>query len=277
MKLATTLIAAGCVLAAASTLLGRQPLAPPGPAQDELPAPEYFGDEQALAADEKFWLPPPVPQLPYGFTWDHYQGAAYEQDIYGYRRLNPPPRKSVSCHGWFAACADSVAVMFSYPTENRPPKYYCPKQHPVPGKISFGHRAGCAACGNCSSCTSCTSCACQAQSAPIVQMQLQSPPPQATYFPTPEPAIESPQAAPQPRRTLARPPVRPIVPPVLTDGGGLPALPGLDGDLQSPANSSSVPAPVLTEEPATQPSGAPAPMGAKPRGRTYPKSIVRKV
>src|SRR5262245_56383332 len=130
MKLATTLAAAVCVLAGASSLYGRQPAPVPGPMQELLPTPQEPAGELGwdLSADDYHWGPPPLPSLPYGFTWENYLGAEVEHDIYGDRRLNPPPRKTVSCDGFLAALGDSVVVLFSYPTPNRPPPVYCCNQ-----------------------------------------------------------------------------------------------------------------------------------------------------
>ena len=195
MKLAPQLVAAGWLLLGASALFGRQPMPLSGPMQEILPAPEYVEGEPLLdpTNDENFWGPPPMPPLPYGFTWDGYAGAAIEHDIYGYQRLHPPPRKTVSCYGLFVGLADSVHVMFSYPTPHRPPPMYCPKGggRCVPGKFSYGTRTSCSG-----------GCACQSQPAAIVYEPAHSAPqpvPMPEPAPTYQPRITPPRNVVQPR------------------------------------------------------------------------------
>src|SRR6187551_370354 len=103
MKLWTIIVAALGVLPVPALLLARQPAPLPRASQGLLPGPQSIGDDSGLevAPNDNFWLPPPVPPLPYGFTWDGYQGDAIEHDIYGHQRLHPPPKRTASCHGWF--------------------------------------------------------------------------------------------------------------------------------------------------------------------------------
>ena len=117
MKLNATIVAAGWLLAGATALLwpatrSRTVATAGAPARAVVP-----GRGGISRPDERreFREAPPCPPLPYGFTWDGYYGAEVEHDVYGYRRLNPPPRKTVSCYGLFVGLADSVHVMFSYP------------------------------------------------------------------------------------------------------------------------------------------------------------------
>jgi hypothetical protein len=259
MKLSTTLVAASCLFAAASSSLARQPAPAPELRQDLLPAPQYDGEMLYDPTNEDtFWLPPPKPPLPYGFTWDNYMGAEIEHDLYGYQRLNPPPRRTASCYGWVAGIADSVHVMFSYPTDNRPPPMHCVKQHGrcVPAKMSFGHR--CHSGGG--------SCPCQAHSAPVMLAPV-TVAPYVPNFPTPEPSYEpEPHPIVQPRAVPVSPQVRPLVPPVLIDDAQ-PAPPLLEpGDPRPPAIAPGPPPPVLTEEPALPRNTVP-PVNALPRNR----------
>ena len=245
MKVATHFVVAGCLLAGTSALFGRQPAAF-GPQLDQLPAPLYVEGEEHLdpTNDENFWSPPPMPPLPCGFMWDGYYGAAVEHDLYGHQRLHPPPRKTVSCHGLLVGLTDSVQVMFSYPTPHRPPPMYCPKNgcgRCVPGKFSYGTRSH----GHCGCC-----CACQSQQAAIVyEPALLAP--QPVPMPEPETAPTFQPQLVQPRIAPARPlvPVRPLVPPVLIDDTGLPALPLTSEDPRPAATAPMPPPPGLTQDP----------------------------
>lgn len=282
MNVKATLVAAGWLLVGTSALLGRQPLPITGPiagpAREHLPPPGDVLGEPLLdpTNDENFWSPPPMPPLPYGFTWDGYYGAEVEHDIYGYRRLNPPPRKTISCYGLFTGLADSVHVIFSYPTPNRPPPMYCPKGHGVPGKLSYGVRRHCS--GGCTTC--------QSQPAPVVnEPALSAPQPVPLAEPTPayppqwtQPRIMpvQPRVAPvQPRVAPAQPqvgpvlprpaPAQPLVPPVLVDEG-LPAAPLATEDPAPAIISPMPPPPVLTEDPLPH-NVVPAPATPLPRNK----------
>jgi hypothetical protein len=246
MKISTILVAACCTLVAASSLLGRQP-APDAGAQP-LPAPLYPGEAPA-ENDDDFWAHPPLPPLPYAFTWDEYAGAAVEHDAYGYQRLHPPPKKTISCDGWLAGVTDSVVVMFSYPTPHRPPPMYCPKGRCVPGKFSYG------ACSR--------GCSCQAHvcAAPVVYEPAMTAP-----HPLPEPMLEPAHVSPP--RPVLQPrlaPANPMIPPVLVEGG-LPAQPLLPEE-STPAVIAPMPPPVLTEEPSTGLPPNEIPMSELPRNR----------
>jgi hypothetical protein len=278
MKLAPHFIAAGCLLVGASALFGRQPMPLSGPVQEILPAPDYVEGEPLLDStnDENFWAPPPMPPLPYGFTWDGYAGAAIEHDIYGYQRLHPPPRKTVSCYGLFVGLADSVHVMFSYPTPHRPPPMYCPKGggRCVPGKFSYGTRSHGGGC------------TCQSQPATIVyEPALSAPQPVPVPEPAPtyQPQIIPPRNVVQPRPVAparpiapahpvapARPltPVVPLVPPVLIDDSGLPAAPLVSEERGPAVIAPTAPPPVLTEDPPELPQNVvPAPGSTLPRNK----------
>jgi hypothetical protein len=248
MKLATTLVAVCCALAGPSPLLARQPLPGSAASEDTLPAPQSWDDAAGphAPASDDYWSSPPVPPLPYGFTWDSYAGADVEHDIYGYRRLHPPPRKTASCYGFLAAFADSIHVLFSYPTPYRPEPVYCTSSgggRCVPAKFSYGTRTHIR-----------SGCSCQADPAPV-------------YF---DPAAAAPQPQPELADEPAPPPIdvpsRPRTPQVLIDDSGLPALP-----LQAPQSAGTRPAPppVLTEDPPGQlPRNiVPAPPSPLPRNK----------
>jgi len=267
MKVASHFVVAGCLLAGTSALFGRQPAAL-GPQLDQLPAPLYVEGEEHLdpTNDENFWSPPPMPPLPYGFTWDGYYGAAVEHDLYGHQRLHPPPRKTVSCHGLFVGLADSVNVMFSYPTPHRPPPLYCPKNaggRCVPGKFSYGTRSQCG--GGC--------CTCQLQPAAVVyEPALLAPQPVPTPEPAPLPTFQPTQPRPtQPRIAPARPltPARPLIPPV-------PALPLVSEEPRPAAIAPMLPPPVLTEDPRELPQNTvPSPIDSLPRNKIPARGVGR--
>jgi hypothetical protein len=240
MKLFTNTIALACLLVAGSPVLGQQPLDGPRAAPEILPAPQYLGDPGPGGySTDDVWAAPPVPELPYGFTWEAYQGAEVEHDIYGYQRTNRPPKKTVACHGWFAALGDSVVTFFSYPSASSSQYghaascagpachhksahwHHAPRcaKSCVPGKISYGTRSRSMGCQ------------CQVQPAP-------APAPAQTWSAPPQPMPEAYQA--------------PTPAPVVIDDGGLPEGPAAEP--QSPSPIIVAPAPRVflpTESPQT--------------------------